>query len=71
MAKSETVQLLVFVHAETGKALLVSDNEDEGDAVWLPKSQITEDRDRSASSKKPNVRAIVIPEWLALKHEFI
>lgn len=62
--KSDLVDLELCLHAETGKALLVSDDGDKKYAKWLPKSQVEfEHRERG------NGMALVfvtLPEWLAI-----
>jgi hypothetical protein len=57
----EIVDLTVQLHAETAKAVLVSDDGIQKHAVWLPLSQIE-------IEKKPNSSIVVVtlPEWLAL-----
>lgn len=48
------------LHHETAQAVLVSDDGEEKNAVWLPLSQIELERLK-------NARVIVtLPEWLAL-----
>lgn len=39
MARSDLVDLEMFLHAETDKAVFVSDTGIRKDAVWIPKSQ--------------------------------
>jgi hypothetical protein len=59
MGNSDLVDLTVQVHAETEKAIFVSDDGDSDSAVWLPKSQIEIER------KKGNIVEVTLPEWLA------
>lgn len=61
MQKSDIVDLSLHRHAETEKAILVSDDGDKKKAVWLPKSQIEIDLDAS----KGNEIVVACPEWLA------
>ncbi len=60
MGKSELVDLTMQKHAETAKAVLVSDTGDEKDAVWLPLSQV-----EIEPGGKPGVVVVTCPEWLA------
>lgn len=59
MPKSELVDILCHVHVETDKAVLVSDDGDKENAVWLPRSQIE-------FEKRGSHVNITMPEWLAL-----
>lgn len=64
MSKSDLVDLELQLHAETGAALLVSDDGDKKSAVWLPKSQIEfEVRERNSSAA---LVLVTMPEWLAI-----
>lgn len=58
--KSDLTEVTVARHAETEKALLVSDTGNEDDAVWLPKSQIEIENIGEANSV-----VVTLPEWLA------
>lgn len=49
----------VEIHAETERAILASQDGDEGSAVWLPLAQIEIGRRRGA------VADVSIPQWLA------
>lgn len=62
----EEVEVSVFVHHETEKAILVS--EDEVTKVWLPFSQIKVDRSKSDLSV--GTATITMPLWLAEKSKF-
>ena len=57
--KSDLIDVSMTKHAETAKAILVSDTGDKDDAIWLPKSQIEVDDDGHG-----NV-TVTLPEWLA------
>lgn len=59
------VELNVHCHAETTKAALLSTDGDEGNAVWVPKSQIRGSVDRDKDS------AVEIAEWIAEREGFI
>jgi len=64
--RSDLVDLEVYVHAETEKALFVSGVGPGSDKrVWLPKSQI-EINDRSQF-----LAEITVPEWLAIDKELV
>ncbi len=59
--KSDLVDLTMQRHAETEKAILVSDDGERDHAVWLPKSRIEiEKKDRA-------VVVVTLPEWLAIE----
>lgn len=69
MKNHEPVELSIFIHVQTEKALLVSEDGDEGQAVWLPKSQLTSlTMDREGET---GTATIEIPEWLAIKKGLI
>lgn len=57
--KSDLVDVLVTMHAETPKAVLVSDTGENDDAVWLPRSQI------EIEPAKKGLFTVTMPEWLA------
>lgn len=57
--KSDLIDLDMFIHAETAKAVLVSDDGDNDRAVWLPKSQV------EVEIIKGNQVTVTLPEWLA------
>lgn len=58
--KSDLVDVAVVRHAETDKAILVSETAHKDDAVWLPKSQI-----EVANDGHKNFVTVTLPEWLA------
>ena len=60
--EAERIDLTLFRHHATARAVLVSDDEDEETAVWLPMSQIT-----VTETKAENVFIYSVPEWLAKK----
>lgn len=64
--RSNIVDLTVIYHHETEKAVLVSDAEGS-DKVWLPKSQIEIEGDRSRGS----IVTITLPEPLATEKGLI
>ena len=60
MGNSDLLDMTVKLHAMTDRAVRVSDDGDDENAVWLPLSQIE-------VLKRPGGIAIVtLPEWLAL-----
>lgn len=61
MAKSDLVDVAMIRHAETDKAILVSETGERETAVWLPKSQIEIENDG-----QKNFVTITMPERLAL-----
>lgn len=58
--KSPLVDVTVMRHAETEKAILVSDDGDKDHAVWVPKLHI------EIEPVGPNTVELTMPEWLAL-----
>lgn len=54
------IDMQVYEHARTEKAILVSDSGDKKDAIWLPLSQVT-----VHNTAVSFIRDIVLPEWLA------
>ena len=48
---------------ETEKAILVGETDDEDGSFWLPKSQL------SSISHQGSSIAIILPRWLARKHD--
>ena len=57
----ELVDITVRKHAETDKAVLVSDDDDEDHAKWIPKSQCEIEPIRG----KPGYVIMTPPSWLA------
>lgn len=62
----ETVTLRMRCHAETGKAMLLSEDGEEGNAVWIPKSQIVR-----AEAGRDEDGEFEIKEWMAKKNGLI
>jgi hypothetical protein len=57
--KSDIIDIAVQVHHATERAVLVSDDGDRDNAVWLPLSQVEIERgDRGQA-------VVTLPEWLA------
>jgi hypothetical protein len=59
------VDIDVFIHAETTKAVFVSRDGEESTAVWLAKSLIEIER------KRGKLAVVTAPEWLALREGLI
>lgn len=57
--RSNIVDLSLHLHAVTEKAILVSENGDKDKAVWLPKSQVEYEEQKSGYVE------VQCPEWLA------
>lgn len=58
---SDLIDIKMKVHAETKKAILVSDDEDRDKAIWLPLSQIEIER------LQKGFIMVTLPEWLAIE----
>lgn len=61
MQRREQVEIKLELHRETEKAILVSDDGDRDNAVWLPVSQIT-----MRPVGDGEIVVVTMPEWLAL-----
>ena len=62
-SKSDILDLVVTLHKSTEKAVLVSEDGDESEAVWLPRSQIEiEVRPRAGGAVLYDLQ---VPQWLA------
>lgn len=59
--KSDIVDLKMRKHAETEAAVLVSDDGEESNAIWLPKSQI------EIEQEKDGFYLVTLPAWLAVE----
>ena len=55
------VDLTLHLHHKTEKAILVSDDGEEGNAVWVPLSQC------EVEHIKGNVVEVTLPEWMAVE----
>lgn len=64
--RKKLVDLEMHMHAETDKAIKVSENGDESKGVWLPKSQI-EYNDTTTSG----YCEVTLQYWLAEKHGLV
>jgi hypothetical protein len=62
---SDLVDFDVHLHARTEKAVLISQDGEEDNAVWIPLSQCQIEK---AHPNKPfeNLWFLTLPEWLAL-----
>jgi len=67
---SEHNELSLVVHKETLKAWLVSDDGDEFNAKWIPKSEISNFEQTGMSDNLP-LYTFFMPHWLALQKELI
>ncbi len=65
MSKSDLIDITVMRHAETEKAILISDDGERKNAVWVPKQHIEIDEGQAGHV------TITMPEWLALDKGFI
>jgi len=65
-SNDETVELSLQCHAETGKAMLLSDDGDEKNAIWIPKSQIV-----ALPTETSGIGTYEIKEWIAKKNGMI
>lgn len=63
--KSDLIDITMQLHAETSKAVLVSDDGDKTKAIWLPLSQVEIDR------KADGVVIVTMPEWLATQRGLV
>jgi hypothetical protein len=62
-AKSDVIDVYVYVHRESAKAVCVSIDGSDGKSEWLPRSQIEFERD----PKTLYCATVTLPEWLAKK----
>jgi hypothetical protein len=60
------IELNMHLHAETAKAVLLSDDGKEENAKWYPKSQV-----KCPTNELNKVVEVEMPEWLAKKEELI
>jgi len=64
--KSDLVDITACRHAETSKAILISDDGDREKAVWVPKLHC-----EIAPGKRSEIVIVTMPEWLALEKGLI
>lgn len=67
MGRKDKITLSLFLHRSTDKAMLFSEDGDEGEAVWLPKSQIEYDHSAATGDRTD----VLVPEWLAEEKGFM
>ena len=65
--RSDLVDLTLMIHAETDKAVLVSDTGEERKAKWLPRSQVEIEK----LGPRGNEAIVTMPQWLAIEREFV
>ena len=63
----QKVTLELHLHAATDRAIYVSDDGEEDNAVWLPRSQIDVDENAEIGE----TTSIEVPEWLAKREGLI
>lgn len=61
MKDNEQVEMTLHEHHRTSRAILVSDDGEGVNAVWLPFSQIEVEEELA-----DNIVVIRVPEWLAM-----
>lgn len=64
--KSDLIDVMMILIRETEKAVLVAEDE-EHDAVWLPKSLIEVERKRQLEHSKRWLVEVTMPEHLAVE----
>jgi hypothetical protein len=64
------MRFILFKHAETAMALLLSETE-AGERVWIPKSQVEVIREHPGALGEPDLIELDMPEWLAEKKGFL
>ena len=62
--RSDIVDVDVRIHARTDRAILASSGGDEGEAEWLPLSQV------EVEMRKGGNAIVTMPEWLAIEKGF-
>ena len=65
------IELDLYLHAETGRAWLVSEDGDRDSGVWLPKSQCIELRRVLGPRNEPDEIVIDVPEWLCREKDLL
>lgn len=63
----ELYDVTLQMHHETEKACLMSEDGDEKNAKWLPKSQI----EIIAKDKAKGIYEVTMPMWLAIKNGLV
>ena len=62
---SRLTDITVQLHQETERAILVSDDGETDNAVWLPKSQV------EIAHKPGGIVEVTLPEWLAIERRLV
>lgn len=68
MTRSNLVDLEVYLHHETERAVLVSTAGNEKNAVWLPKSRVEVEPHPTGNAK---FRTLTLPEPLAIEKRLV
>lgn len=63
---SDTIDLVLQLHAETDKAWRVSDDGNIAKAKWLAKSQV-----QQGERKGPAMYEYTVPEWIAVQNGWV
>ena len=63
--RSTLVDVTVQIHQKTAKAILVSDDGDSANGVWLAKSLI------EFVEKPGGIAEVTMPEWLAVERRLV
>ena len=58
--RSDLIDLTLRLHHRTERAILVSDDDDRENAVWVPLSQVEVEE-----TGKTGIVVVTMPEWLA------
>lgn len=76
MSRSDLTDLTLALHAETDKAILVSETGDPKKTVWIPKSQCEIERtgrfcqqENKVGTRKYPIIIVTMPEWMAVNKE--
>ena len=59
--KSDLIDVTMQLHHRTDRAILVSDDGDKDNAVWLPLSQV------EVLTKENGIIEVTMPGWLAVE----
>lgn len=65
VSKTKLCDIQGYIHKETEKAVLFSEDDDMDGAVWLPKSQIEVEKVRG------EIVEVTMPEWLAKEKDLV
>ena len=69
--RDETEKFTLVIHHETDRAWLVSENGEDDDAFWIPKSKCELTDKKPQADRKKTVAVFDIPEWLAMERDLI